>query len=64
MPQPLILIAEDEDLLRTILTQLLQGAGYRVAAESNAEAALERFAADGWYGCDTPSSTILKTVTN
>ncbi len=45
-PQPLILIAEDEDLLRTILTQLLEGAGYRVAAVANAEAALERFAAE------------------
>jgi DNA-binding NtrC family response regulator len=42
----LILIAEDEDLMRAILTQLLEGAGYRVAAAASAEAALERFAAE------------------
>jgi DNA-binding NtrC family response regulator len=46
MPQPLILIAEDEDLMRAIVTQLLEGAGYRVSAVSNAEEALERFAAE------------------
>jgi CheY-like chemotaxis protein len=42
----LILIAEDEDLMRAILTRLLEDAGYRVAAVSNAEEALERFAAE------------------
>jgi DNA-binding NtrC family response regulator len=42
---PLILIAEDEDLLRAILVRLLEEAGYRVAAAPSAEAALERFAA-------------------
>lgn len=43
---PLILIAEDEDLMRVILTGLLEEAGYRVAAVANAEEALERFAAE------------------
>jgi CheY-like chemotaxis protein len=33
MPQPLILIAEDEDLMRAIVTQLPEGAGYRVAVK-------------------------------
>ncbi|MBA3322977.1 MAG: response regulator, partial [Pyrinomonadaceae bacterium] len=44
--QPLILIAEDEDLMRVILAQLLEEAGYRVAATASAEEALERFAAE------------------
>ncbi|HEV7857960.1 MAG TPA: sigma-54 dependent transcriptional regulator [Pyrinomonadaceae bacterium] len=44
--QPLILIAEDEDLMRAILTRLLEEAGYRVAAAANAEEALERFASE------------------
>ena len=43
---PLILIAEDEDLMRAILTRLVEDAGYRVAAVSNAEEALERFASE------------------
>jgi DNA-binding NtrC family response regulator len=43
---PLILVAEDEDLMRAILTRLLEEAGYRVAAAANAEEALERFAAE------------------
>ena len=43
---PLILIAEDEDLMRAILTRLLSGAGYRVVAVASAEEALERFASD------------------
>ena len=43
---PLILIAEDEDLMRAILTRLVEEAGYRVSAVSNAEEALERFAAE------------------
>ncbi|MDT4954642.1 MAG: hypothetical protein QOJ02_2780 [Acidobacteriota bacterium] len=43
---PLILIAEDEDLMRAILTRLLEDAGYRVVAVANAEEALERFAAE------------------
>ncbi len=46
MPQPLILIAEDEDLMRAIVTQLLEGAGYRVLAVANAEDALERWATE------------------
>jgi DNA-binding NtrC family response regulator len=43
---PLILIAEDEDLMRVILSGLLEEAGYRVAQAANAEEALERFAAE------------------
>ncbi len=43
---PLILIAEDEDLMRAILSRLLQDAGYRVATVASAEEALERFAAE------------------
>jgi DNA-binding NtrC family response regulator len=46
MNTPLILIAEDEELMRAILTRLLEEAGYRVAAVSRAEEALERFAVD------------------
>jgi DNA-binding NtrC family response regulator len=44
--QPLILVAEDEDLMRAIIRQLLEGAGYRVAAVPSAEEALETFAAE------------------
>src|SRR5918911_2488453 len=44
--QPLVLVAEDEDLMRAIVTRLLEEAGYRVAAVSNAEEALERFASE------------------
>ncbi len=43
---PLILVAEDEDLMRAILTRLLEEAGYSVAAARDAEEALERFAAE------------------
>ena len=43
---PLILIAEDEDLMRVILSGLLEEAGYRVVAVTNAEEALERFASE------------------
>jgi DNA-binding NtrC family response regulator len=43
---PLILVAEDEDLMRAIVTRLLEETGYRVAATANAEAALEKFAAE------------------
>ena len=43
---PLILIAEDEDLMRAILTRLLEEAGYRTVAVSDAETALERFASE------------------
>ncbi len=45
-PSPSILIAEDEDLMRAILTRLLEEAGYRVVAARNAEEALERFASE------------------
>ena len=43
---PLILIAEDEDLMRMIVSRLLEEAGYRVAAVATAEEALARFAAE------------------
>jgi DNA-binding NtrC family response regulator len=43
---PLILVAEDEDLMRAIISRLLEGAGYRVAAVASAEEALEAFAAE------------------
>ncbi len=43
---PTILIAEDEDLMRTILTDLLTDAGYRVIAAASGEQALEMFAAE------------------
>jgi DNA-binding NtrC family response regulator len=41
-----ILIAEDEDLMRNILGDLLGGAGYRVLEASSGEQALEIFAAE------------------
>jgi DNA-binding NtrC family response regulator len=44
--QPLILVAEDEDLMRAIVSRLLEESGYRVAAVPSAEEALEAFAAD------------------
>ncbi len=44
--QPLILVAEDEDLMRAILSGLLEDAGYRVALAASAEEALERFTAE------------------
>jgi DNA-binding NtrC family response regulator len=43
--QPLILVAEDEDLMRAILAGLLESEGYRVAAAASAEEALEKFTA-------------------
>src|SRR5256714_4962563 len=43
---PLILIAEDEDLMRAILTRLLEESGYRALAVSSAEEALEKFASE------------------
>ena len=43
---PLILFAEDEDLMRAILTRLLKEAGYRVATANSAETALELFASE------------------
>jgi DNA-binding NtrC family response regulator len=44
--QPLILVAEDEDLMRAIVSRLLEESGYRVAAVAGAEEALEVFAAE------------------
>lgn len=44
--KPLILVAEDEDLMRAIVSRLLEEAGYRVAAVASAEEALEVFAAE------------------
>ncbi len=46
MNSPLILIAEDEELMRAILVRLLEEAGYRAEAVASAEEALERFAAE------------------
>src|SRR2546423_9390811 len=43
---PVILIAEDEDLMRAILTRLLEESGYRALAVSSAEEALEKFASE------------------
>jgi DNA-binding NtrC family response regulator len=43
---PLILVAEDEDLMRAIIERLLEDSGYRVAAVASAEEALEAFAAE------------------
>ncbi len=43
---PLILVAEDEDLMRAIVARLLEDAGYRVAGVASAEEALEKFAAE------------------
>jgi len=43
---PLILVAEDEELMRAILCRLIEGAGYRAAVVSSAEEALEMFATD------------------
>ncbi|MDQ3684348.1 MAG: sigma-54 dependent transcriptional regulator, partial [Acidobacteriota bacterium] len=43
---PLILIAEDEELMRAIVARLLEDAGYRVILAASAEEALERFAAE------------------
>jgi DNA-binding NtrC family response regulator len=44
--QPSILIAEDEDLMRTILADLFTDAGYRVLTANSGEHALELFAAE------------------
>ncbi|MDQ3754740.1 MAG: sigma-54 dependent transcriptional regulator [Acidobacteriota bacterium] len=43
---PLILIAEDENLMRAIIAQLLTDVGYRVVAAASAEEALELFATE------------------
>ncbi|MDX6710004.1 MAG: two-component system, NtrC family, response regulator HydG [Blastocatellia bacterium] len=43
---PLILVAEDEELMRAILCRLIEGAGYRATVVSSAEEALEKFATD------------------
>jgi DNA-binding NtrC family response regulator len=43
---PLVLVVEDEELVRAIVARLLQDAGYRVAAAASAEEALEKFAAE------------------
>jgi DNA-binding NtrC family response regulator len=46
MSQPLVLIVEDEELLRAVLKRLLTEAGYRVAAADSAENALEIFTSE------------------
>jgi DNA-binding NtrC family response regulator len=45
MPKQNILVAEDEELMRSILRQLLENAGYEVFTADSAEAALEIFPA-------------------
>jgi DNA-binding NtrC family response regulator len=46
MSKPLVLVVEDEEILRTILRRLLEDAGYRVATADSAESALEIFTTD------------------
>lgn len=46
MTQANILVAEDEELMRSILRQLLAGAGYRVLTADSAETALEIFSSE------------------
>ena len=43
MPKPNILVVEDEELMRSILRQLLEAEGYHVYTASSAETALEIF---------------------
>jgi DNA-binding NtrC family response regulator len=43
---PLVLIVEDEEILRSILRRLLEDAGYAVATADSAETALEVFTSD------------------
>ncbi|MDQ3685609.1 MAG: sigma-54 dependent transcriptional regulator [Acidobacteriota bacterium] len=43
---PLILVAEDEDLMRAIISRLLETEGYRVVNVASAEEALEKFAVE------------------
>ncbi|HVF28181.1 MAG TPA: sigma 54-interacting transcriptional regulator, partial [Pyrinomonadaceae bacterium] len=43
---PLILVAEDEDLMRAIISRLLEAEGYRVVSVASAEEALEKFAVE------------------
>ncbi len=44
MTKPTILVVEDEELMRTILRQLLTDAGYLVLTADSAETAVEVFA--------------------
>ena len=44
--KPTILVAEDESLLRKILTGLFEAEGYRVVAAATGREALERFGAE------------------
>src|SRR5688572_25543195 len=46
MNQANILVVEDEELMRSILRQLLSGEGYRVLTADSAENALEIFAGE------------------
>ena len=47
-----ILVAEDEDLVRSLLVLTLERAGYRVIASANGEEALARLAEEGISGID------------
>lgn len=53
--RPLILLAEDEELMRRILAGLLESAGYRVSPCASAEEALESFAAE-------PASVVVTDI--
>lgn len=53
--RPLVLLAEDEELMRRILAGLLESAGYRVAPCASAEEALESFAAE-------PASVVVTDI--
>src|SRR4051794_40860493 len=46
MAQNNILVVEDEELMRSILRQLLEGSGHQVFTADNAENALDVFAAN------------------
>ncbi len=46
MEKSLVLVVEDEELLRSILRRLLENAGYRVATANSAENALEIFSTE------------------
>ena len=43
MSKPLILVVEDEELLRLVIRKLLEESGYQVATANSAENALEIF---------------------
>ena len=46
MNQPLVLVVEDEEILRAVIQRLLKEAGYRIATADSAENALEIFTSE------------------